>query len=154
MDPRRRRDPKSGRPKLPAYLLRKHIIKVSCNDEEFAKIVASSRRVGIKHSVMLRQLGLQQPLPEPPTGRSFDATALHALNQTWQQSSSLRNELRRIGVNLNQIATSANAGRLLEQSLMAAQADLQAAMKRLDENADRAAGIINSMEDGDEEDQP
>ena len=86
--------------------------------------------------------------------QAFDATALHALNQTWQQSSSLRNELRRIGVNLNQIATSANAGRLLEQSLMAAQADLQAAMKRLDENADRAAGIINSMEDGDEEDQP
>lgn len=149
MDPRRRKGP-GGRPELPKHLLRKHEVRVFLNDAEKARVSARAARLGLKPAVMLREEGVGNALPAPPAGRAFDAAAVMAVSSLWTQASGLRREARAIGVNLNQVAHAANAGKYLPNKAEQVVDEVQALAARLKQICDRAEAALEAMDAEDE----
>ena len=149
MDPRRKRHA-GGRPKLPPHELRSHEISIYVNDEELSRINHRAARLGIKPAVMLRTEGVGKALPAPPAGRAFDAQALMQLSSLWTQASAIRRELRAIGVNLNQVAHAANAGRFMASKAELTMKDVSERTRQLKRLCEHAEAALEAMDKADE----
>lgn len=151
MDPRRQRHP-GGRPRLPDHERRTHEVRVFMNDAEKSRVAARAARLGLKPAVMLREEGVGNPLPAPPAGRAFDAAAIAAISSAWTQASGLRREIRAIGINLNQVAHHANAGKFtpgIADAAIAQVGDLGERLKRLCEQAEAALEAVDKAAESD-----
>lgn len=84
---------------------------------EYAYLNQQARIAGVTRAEFVRRRALSRPVSAAPTSSSYDPAII--------------SELNRIGVNLNQIAKHANAGRGAPHSLVALQADLQRALEKV-----------------------
>lgn len=98
-------------------MARDRYIQIRLTDDEMAEI--KKRAGGINTSTFLRQLALEQPVPQPnpkPTKIFYSADP------------ELIREVNRIGININQIAKHINEGQELSNSVLIALLSLQTSL--------------------------
>lgn len=145
----RAKGPAKGRPPLAPHEKRTHVFEVNVNAPERARLTKLASAVGLPPAVYLRERGLRARLPRAQAIGSLDVETLDAVNKLWLAASRLRKELSPIGNNLNQLAHQANAGRLLEGSVLSALAELSPIVERLrlvDSEAERLLSLVATGE--------
>ena len=106
------KEEKIARPRITDPLKKSEAFRVRLTVEERATIEAKADKVGLSVSDYVRRCALSRKLPQPPAhGIDFEA----------------KQELRRIGVNLNQITKAMNArGQVAPSSLASVTDQLEA----------------------------
>nr|AFF18208.1 MobC [Psychrobacter sp. DAB_AL109bw] len=100
-------------------MARDRYIQIRLTSDEMAEI--KKRAGGITTSSFLRQLALEQPVPQPspkPTKIVYSADP------------ELVREVNRIGININQIAKHANEGQEVSNAVLIALLNLQASLDK------------------------
>lgn len=138
--------PPKGRPALPPHEKRSHVVEVSLNERERARLADLARSRGLAPAAYLRQRGLSLRLPKPLASGKVDPDRLDAIDRLWLTACRLRKELSPIGNNLNQLAHHANAGRYQAAAVELALQDLAPLVERLrvleTEAAQLLAGLV------------
>ena len=103
---------KKGRPRKPDAERRRHVLRVRYNDAELQRVETKARDTGVSVSEYIRGATLGMKLSP-------------------KANAATRHELRRIGINLNQLARAAHRGTMPAEPLSAALGALDATLRRL-----------------------